>query len=303
MPTTYNDQGYPVDAFNLAVPQALTVQSITLIDQNDDGLIDTNDTINGLAVTAVYRGDTITVDGVEIVGATLYLAGGGRIFTATDGSILEDGTATDSSWVFSSTNVDVTTLGPICFARGTRLRAANGEVPVEELRVGDLVMTLDHGLQPIRWIGRKSAGGRGQFAPVEIAAGALGNTHPLTVSQQHRMMLQGTAAHALFDEDEMLCAAKHLVNGDTIKIAPCDEIEYFHILLDGHQILCAEGCWAESFHPGDQAMNSDSEVREELLALFPELANLDGIKIWALSRPELKAHEARLLTAGMALAP
>lgn len=295
MPTTYTDQGYPVDAYNLPVPQSLTVQTITLVDQNDDGLIDTNDTVNGLAVTAVYRGDTITVNGVQISGATIYLSGGGRMFTATDGSIMTSGTATASTWVFNSTNIDVTTLAPVCFARGTRLRGQNGEIPVEELSVGDLILTVDGGMQPIRWIGRKTSPGTGIFAPVRIAAGALGNARDLRVSQQHRMLLSGPKADAMFDEAEVLAAAKHLVNGSTILVEPCTEIEYFHILLDGHQLVYAEGAIAESFHPGAHTLERDADIRSELLALFPELAETQGQMAWALPRPELKRHEAETL--------
>lgn len=300
MPTTYNDQGYPVDAFNLSVPQTLTFNSITLIDQNDDGLIDTNDTVNGVAVTAVYRGDTITVNGTTITGATIYLSGGGRVFVATDGNPLINGTATASTWVPNSTNVDVTTLAPICFARGTRLRGAHGDVPVEHLTVGDLVMTLDHGLQPIRWIGRKTTPGTGIFAPVEIAPGVLGNSRALTVSQQHRMLLRGSVAEALFGEPDVLAAAKHLVNGTSIRIAPRPSIEYFHILLDDHQVLYAEDALSESFHPGAYAMAADDEMRAELLALFPELSAEQFQTAWAPSRPVLKSHEARAAAAAFA---
>ena len=301
MPNIYNDQGYPVDAFNLPVPQALTVQSITLTDQNDDGLIDTNDLVNGQVITAVYAGDTITVNGVQITGATIYFAGGGRMFTPTDGTILTNGTATASTWVPNSTNINVNSLTPICFARGTRIRAEHGDIPVEELAVGDLIVTADGGLKPILWIGCKTSFGNRAFAPVLIKAGALDNTRDLLVSQQHRMVLRGATAMALFGEAEVLAAAKHLTNGDTIKIVPQAEIEYFHILLDGHHIVYAEGTASESFHPGAQALEGDLDLREELFSLFPELADVTGRGPWALSRLALKSHEARVLAATLAL--
>ena len=299
MPTTYNDQGYPVDAFNLTVPQVLTYSTITLTDTNDDDLIDTNDTVNGTGITAVYRGDTITVDGTTITGATIYLSDGGRIFVATDGNPLINGTATSSTWVTTSTNIDVNTLAPICFARGTRIRGAAGDIPVEHLKVGDLLMTLDRGLKPIRWIGRKVAPGTGIFAPVEIASDTLGNARTLRVSQQHRMVLRGPLAEALFGETEVLAAAKHLVNGTTIQIVPQPEIEYFHILLDDHEVLFAEGAMSESFHPGSYALASDAAMRAELEALFPEMSS-DAFRTgWMPSRTVLKSHEARVVATQM----
>lgn len=297
MPTTYNDQAYPVDAYNLSVPQFLTVGNIVLVDTNDDGLIDTNDTINGVGITNVFRGDTITVDGVTITGATIYASDGSRHFTPTDGSILSDGNATSSTWVFNSTNIPVGELGPVCFLRGTRLRGASGDIPVEELRVGELLVTADHGLQPVRWIGHALSPGFGRFAPVRIAAGALGNSRDLYVSQQHRMLVKGAMAELLFGEPELLVAAKHLVNGDTITCAPCAEADYFHVLLDRHEILFAEDCPSESFHPGDMALASNAALRKELFTLFPELETTGGQAPWRLSRPALRGREARVLTA------
>ena len=109
------------------------------------------------------------------------------------------------------------------------------------------------------------------------------------------MVLTGPMAVAMFDTDEVLAAAKHLVNGDTITIEPCDRIEYFHLLLDGHQLVRADGALSESFHPGHQALTSDAALREELFSLFPELEDTAASALWTLSRPELKSFEARAL--------
>jgi len=295
MPTTYTDQAYPVDAFNLATPQALVVGSITLIDQDDDGLIEPGDTLNGTNITAVYNGDTITVGGNVIQGATIYLSGGGRQFVALDGSVLQDGTATNSTWVFNSTSFNVGNLGPPCFTPGTRIRAQNGDVPVEELAVGDLVMTRDNGLQAIRWIGRKTVAGRGQYAPILIRKGTLGNRRDLRVSPQHRMLLVGWRAEMLFGDAEVLAAAKHLIDGTSIVADPVDAVEYIHIMFDAHQIVYAEDASTESFHPGDQIMSTDPAMRRELFDLFPDLENVESRAGFVTSRPVLRGFEARLL--------
>jgi len=160
----------------------------------------------------------------------------------------------------------------VCFAEGSRITTARGQVVVEELREGDLVQTRDSGLQPIRWIGRRSVPGQGKFAPVTFRKGVLGNSRDLRVSPLHRMLLTGWQAEMLFGEAEVLACAKHLVNGDTIFSEPCGEITYFHILFDRHEIILAEDCPSESFFPGPATIGSvEYEVREELFALFPEL--------------------------------
>lgn len=120
----------------------------------------------------------------------------------------------------------------------------DGEMAVENLAIGDLVATLD-GPMPIKWIGRRSYLGhftRGNKAvlPVCISAGALADGVPcrdLWVSPKHALLLDGT-----------LIPAGVLVNGTSIVQArEVEAMEYFHIELDRHGILIAEGVLAESF--------------------------------------------------------
>ncbi|MFC3119319.1 Hint domain-containing protein [Jhaorihella thermophila] len=148
-----------------------------------------------------------------------------------------------------------------------------GARPVETLAVGDLVTTLDNGQQPIRWIGRRVVEGRGDFAPIRFRKGAIGNRRDLRVSPQHRMLVTGWRAELLFDEAEILVAARHLVNGDTIHPDPCGDIEYIHLMFDRHEVIFAEGVPTESFHPGDYVMAQDRALMAELTTLFPELKN------------------------------
>ena len=70
----------------------------------------------------------------------------------------------------------------VCFAAGTRILTPRGEVEVERIAPGDLVLTRDHGLRPVRWTGSRRVDGRGAMAPVRIEAGALGNARALRVS-------------------------------------------------------------------------------------------------------------------------
>ena len=105
------------------------------------------------------------------------------------------------------------------------------------------------------------------------------------------MMVRGAAAELLFGEAEVLVAAKHLVNDDTIRVVRRAEINYVHFLFDKHQIVFAEGCPAESLYPGKQTLGVvEEESREEILALFPELR--DDTHVSPMSRYALKHHEA-----------
>ena len=82
----------------------------------------------------------------------------------------------------------------VCFTRGTLIKTDQGERPIEELAAGDMVLTMDHGYQPIRWIGSSKRAATGDLAPILIRKGALGNDRDLRVSPQHRMLLQGWQA-------------------------------------------------------------------------------------------------------------
>lgn len=189
-------------------------------------------------------------------------------------------------------STDINLLGVICFARGTLIETAEGPRPIETLREGDLVVTLDHGARPVRWIGSCKVPGVGVNAPVRIRRGALGNVRDLWVSQNHRMLVSGPRAELFFGQPEVLAAAKHLCDGDRIAICPCPEIEYFHFLFDEHEVVFAEACPAESLYPGAQTLGTlDEAARDEIVALFPELQAMTPRG--PLSRRALRAHEAQ----------
>ncbi|WP_232489135.1 Hint domain-containing protein [Rhodobacter amnigenus] len=194
-----------------------------------------------------------------------------------------------------------------CFTRGTRIRTATGEVAVQHLVPGDLVLTLDHGFQPLRWIGATTVPATGRFAPIRFAAGAIGNRRALRVSPQHRMMLTGWQADLLFDAPEVLVAARLLVNDRTIRRHEGGTVDYFHLLFDAHEIIYAEGIPSESFHPGQQTWAGlGEETRAEILALFPELAKGGLAAYGPCARRCLTAREAsvaaHLLLAGQTAA-
>ena len=288
MPTTYSDQFFLMDPANPpSVGTLLTVSVRTLTDQNDDGDIDRfdGDAINGADIINSWPGDTVTinVDGVNITytGITFYLTGGVRLFTPTDGQVLQEGTLVSTTFVNTQGPLNVGDLGPPCFAQGTLIETSTGPVPVEALRIGDLVMTGDNGLQPIRWIGGRQVNENElradpRLRPVIIRADALGPGVPsadLMVSQQHRVLVRSKIAERMFDCPEVLVAAKHLCELDGVEIVENSKgVGYFHMLFERHEIVQSNGAETESLYVGPVAMRSlDRDAVNEVLMLFPEL--------------------------------
>lgn len=173
--------------------------------------------------------------------------------------------------------------GVICFTPGTRVLTELGPRLIETLRPGDRVQTRDNGLEEIIWTGcRRMTGARlfamPQVRPVRFRSGALGIGRPdedLVVSPQHRMLLRGPAARALFNQEEVLVAAEDLLNGSTITVDHAlREVSYIHLLLPRHNILWANGLETESFHPANTSLNEvDPAQRASLLEVLPSAAD------------------------------
>ncbi len=177
-------------------------------------------------------------------------------------------------------------LGMCTFlAVSKRIETAFGPVPIKTLRQGDMVHTMDHGFQPIRWIGSRKLSAEELRAhenlrPIRIRAGALGKNTPeidLFVSPQHRVLVRSKIAKRVCGEDEVMVAAKHLVTIDGIEFVPeADEVEYFHFLFDRHEVVLSNGAATESLYTGPEALKSlPPEAREEIFTLFPELMDVD----------------------------
>jgi Ca2+-binding RTX toxin-like protein len=262
----------------------------------DDTFIVTPDTLNG---------GTLFIDGGETdetAGDTLHITGPANI--VYDGANPENGTVTwlDGS-VLTFQNIENITYVP-CFTEATLIKTRRGEVPAAQLRLGDMVLTRNHGYQPIRWIGTRrldAAQLRANPAlnPVVIRAGALGFNAPerdLTVSPQHRMLIGGGRAQLWFGEDEVFVAAHHLDCLDGVEQIRPDAVTYVHVMFDTHQIISGDGAWSESFQPGDLTLSGmDDDQRAELLAIFPELFVGKAGQTYQAARITLKKHEVPLL--------
>ncbi|MCC5976351.1 MAG: Hint domain-containing protein [Rubellimicrobium sp.] len=209
-------------------------------------------------------------------------------------SLTINSVVTDSALGLATTRPTINFVA--CFAAGTLIRTDAGSRPVEHLCPGDRVWTRDAGYQPLRWTGARVVDGTGALAPVRFARLAIGNRRPLVVSPQHRMLLSGWRAELYLGEPEVLVAAVHLVNGDTIHRAPVERVSYHHILFDRHHLVEAEGILSESLFPGAEVRRNDTALWAELVGLFPELDQGTGPASYPLARPEVRGIEGRLVT-------
>lgn len=192
-----------------------------------------------------------------------------------------------------------------CFTPGTLIATLRGEVLVETLRKGDRVITRDNGVQEITWIGRRDLSATDleeaqNLRPILIRKGALGHGLPerdMRVSPNHRVLIVNDRTNLLFEEREVLVAAKHLVGRRPgIEQVDVSGVSYLHFMCARHEVVLSDGTWTESFQPGEIALAGlDAAQREELFTLFPDLREAAGRGAVTAARPVLKRHEARLL--------
>jgi len=258
--------------------------SVTLVDSDGDGFIrpEPQDRVflNGVesGISAVYVGDEMTIDGVTFTVVTFYTDNGNAfslpLIPGTQQPVQAfAGTMTQTGYIFTSSEValpfeDLEELPELCLRRGTRLLTSRGEVTVEQLVPGDLVHTLENGLQPLRWIATTQT----RRCPVRISAGSLGPGLPskaLVLSRQHRVLV-GIEGRALG-----LVCARALLGRPGIREAPgalarkAGTVQMFHLLFDRHEILLAEGLAVESLllAPGSLEGLSGAQLRSAFLAL------------------------------------
>ncbi|MEI4231541.1 Hint domain-containing protein [Roseovarius sp. D22-M7] len=262
-----------------------TFLGATAGDSIDGG--DGTDTI-GLAGQGPFEiiGETTDSDGDSTSGTVNFLDGDGNV---------------TGSFGFS----EIENIVP-CFTRGTRIATPSGECAVEDLRVGDRVITRDNGLQEIRWIGQRALTGAELYKaphlrPVLIRAGALGRglpLHDMLVSPQHRMLINSDRAALYFEDREVLASAKHLTDMAGVERADVSALTYVHFMFDQHEVVLSNGAWSESFQPGEQVLDGMGRAqRDEIFELFPDLRDRQGITAYQAARRALKRHEARLLVA------
>jgi hypothetical protein len=173
--------------------------------------------------------------------------------------------------------------GTSCFLKGTKILTADGERKIEDLAIGDLLPTMFGGLRHVQWIGRyprkKSDPSKPwvkDALPVRIARAALAPDLP-------RADLYVTAAHSLLI-DGVLVPAEMLINGTTItryEASETDELEFFHIKLESHGVIYAEGAPAETLlNVEEPAVNFAEYLRQYGTVATDEDRCAPHIHIW-----------------------
>lgn len=240
---------------------------------------------------------------------TLFVAPGSNIANVgsvtidrhTDVDLNQDGTIDtttieDGNGLFNIGVADI--YSPVCFTAGSRIQTPQGDIPVEHLRIGDKVITVDHGAQPILWVGQHTWGAfalqaRPSLKPVVIPKGSFNATQDTHVSQQH-CLLYG---------QEHLMRAKHLAASglDGVRIdEQATSVTYVHFLLPQHALVTVNGMVSESLYPGPESLQAMGiSNRRSLFRLFPGLAQAwrDKTAVAQLYgptvRPVLRATESK----------
>lgn len=174
----------------------------------------------------------------------------------------------------------------MCFTPGAGIATPSGRVAVERLMPGDLVCTLDDGPQPLAWVGAQMVAGTGAAAPVHVAAGVLGNTRPLVLSQQHRVAVPD----GLGLDTGLIVPVKALVGLPGVSLAPCARVNYVHLMCERHQMVLADGAALETLLPGPQALATlPPSARREVCAQFSTITR----ETMTSARPLLRVGRAR----------
>ncbi len=245
---------------------------------NDDFASSDPVTIDGVPHTldsgVVYNATITYMDGsTDTITAVIMQTTDGDLYLAPEMSNNTDAAAMEAkpikSLTLDSVRVNPTTVAAnryqtsfMCLAGGTLIAAETGSRRIETLAPGDLILTRDHGLQPLRWLGMRRVSLCRQLSdpaapPVRIRSGALGPGRPdrdLLLSQQHRVLIRSVIARRMFGSSEVLVAAKKLTGFPGIGLAPATRsLQYFHLAFDQHEIIFAGGLPVESLLLGSQA--------------------------------------------------
>ncbi|WP_377512877.1 Hint domain-containing protein [Octadecabacter sp. R77987] len=265
------------------------------------GLDENTDTVGlgGTFSTPISVADTQTMNGGD---AANVMIAGGNGSTNVDLWLQEEQSAdTETNHVNEDVGVITFDDGVIlCFTPDTLIDTPFGPRDITTLARGDLVLTADHGPQPLTMVTQTTLHAPApDLAPILIRAHAFAPGVPardMRVSPQHRILLSGWHAQLLFGEDEVLAPAKGLVNDHTIlRDAGGGTAHYIHLGLDQHHILTTSGLQSESLHLGQLSKSALSDqARAEVLDLFPELRTAPAS--WGgTARPTLSVQETRLI--------
>lgn len=322
------------DFIEIMVDAGTSVAGLTIEIYNPNGTLRSTsvlnfapaNTVNGKDIYVLNAASPTAFNGLHRFGAIALVQDGtvlqfnsfteGGTFTAATPSGAAAGMTTTvigtagagSSLSGNPTSGYVTTTPPTpgmpCFVAGTLIDTISGPRAIETLKPGDLVVTADNGLQPVRWIGCREVclddPGFARFAPICIKAHQFGPGCPevdVWLSPGHRVLMQGQNCNLMFGQSEVLASTRFLL-GDRIRQDHSrSHVTYCHLMFDRHEIVQSHGLRSESFFPGNEGLNAITcESRAEMFAIFPELRSNSG-GYGPTARRDLKQFEGRLLAA------
>ena len=261
----------------------------------------------GILGAQAYSSLTITQTGFDGTGIPTYVLSGTN--GATNLSIDYTGMApaTIAAGVTNGANVPLAVnnlaavTAVVCFAQGTMIRTHRGEIAVEALRVGDKVITASGKRRPIRWLGHNTVDCRSHpdpraILPIRIAADAFAPNMPsrdLTVSPGHGILVQIV--------DELLVPAGLLCNGATVQQIDVDEVTYWHVELETHDVLFSDGLRSESYiDVGNRGFFENASNARR--AGMPEAATLEHYcRPYVVDETLVRAIRQRMLARAVAL--
>lgn len=265
------------------------VREVRLVDRDEDGFIGGNyaDSFwigeDEFVVSMIYRGDVMTVDAQSYQTITLYgyTAGDAKATAITlpvdsAGNIVSayPGLLRETLWSLDSEPYPIPIKELPCFLAGSLIATPSGPVPVEYLGPGDLVLTADHGPQPVVWAVRSRPQGTGgavppRLRPICVPQASFGATRDLWLSPLHRILCTDLA------EKEVLVPLRHLRGTAGIGAQAYPDgapVCYVHLALARHSVIFADGVACESFYAGPRALAMLApEDRARLFAVLPEL--------------------------------
>jgi glycosyltransferase involved in cell wall biosynthesis len=200
-------------------------------------------------ISNVAQGDEIVFSGADFTGDTVSLSANDEL-TVTNGDGATVLTMDNISMAAGATAAfqtfgDTIEATAACYVSGTRILTPSGEIPIEELAIGDLVITRSGEAKPIKWVGRRSYQGRfiagnRDLLPIRFAKGSLADGEPsrdLDVSPKHAMFI-----------DDLLVPAEMLLNGINVcQLSDVESVQYFHLELAAHDVIFANGAASETF--------------------------------------------------------
>lgn len=295
--------------FNLQLATGAEPLQVVVNDAGNDGFDEISSNNQTLDVAVTIDGVLYPAGSRVLVNYSLTTADGFRVYSITIGSgnsgnntttalISEAPLVPGQQYVFTQEgnigNGEVPYADLACFGAGTLIETETGLQAVETLQAGDLVRTADRGLCALRAVLSTQILAAGENAPIVFADGAMGNAGTLVLSPNHRVVIRGARVELLTGVEEALVAAKHLVNGGSIRQRTGGMITYYHLVFERHEIVFSNGIASESYFPASD-IGADRMGRDPQAAEFHRLFPGYETRGAQFARPAVRRHEARAI--------